>query len=36
VSRDVLLAPGLWMPAALMWRLAARLARRGYAPRLFS
>jgi pimeloyl-ACP methyl ester carboxylesterase len=36
VSRDVILAPGLWMPGAAMAVLAARLARAGYRPRLFS
>jgi pimeloyl-ACP methyl ester carboxylesterase len=33
--RDVVLAPGLWMPGAVMALLAARLARAGYAPRVF-
>lgn len=31
-----MLAPGLWMPGASMALLAARLARAGYQPRLFS
>src|ERR1044072_344026 len=30
VARDVVLAPGLWMPGAAMTLLAARLARAGY------
>lgn len=34
--RDVVLAPGLWMPAAAMALLAVRLARAGYAARLFA
>jgi pimeloyl-ACP methyl ester carboxylesterase len=33
--RDVVLAPGLWMPSAAMALLAARLRRAGYAPRVF-
>jgi pimeloyl-ACP methyl ester carboxylesterase len=33
--RDVVLVPGLWMPGIAMGLLAARLAREGYAPRLF-
>jgi pimeloyl-ACP methyl ester carboxylesterase len=36
VTRDVVLAPGLWMPGAAMALLAARLARAGYAPQIFS
>ena len=36
MSTDVILAPGLWMPGAAMAVLAARLARAGYRPRLFS
>ena len=36
MTRDVVLAPGLWMPAAAMALLASRLARAGYAPRLFA
>lgn len=34
--RDVVLAPGLWMPGAAMALLAARLARAGYAPQVFA
>jgi pimeloyl-ACP methyl ester carboxylesterase len=33
--RDVVLAPGLWMPGAAMALLCARLARAGYAPHVF-
>jgi pimeloyl-ACP methyl ester carboxylesterase len=36
VSDDVILAPGLWMPASTLWLLAERLQRTGYAPHLFS
>jgi pimeloyl-ACP methyl ester carboxylesterase len=36
VTGDVILAPGLWMPASTLWLLAARLQRAGYAPHLFS
>jgi pimeloyl-ACP methyl ester carboxylesterase len=36
VTRDVILAPGLWMPGAVMALLAARLGRAGYAPHLFA
>jgi pimeloyl-ACP methyl ester carboxylesterase len=36
VTRDVVLAPGLWMPSAAMALLASRLARAGYAPQVFS
>ena len=36
MSDDVILAPGLWMPASTLWLLAARLQRAGYAPHLFS
>ncbi len=32
----VLLVPGLWMPAVAMSFLASQLARRGFAPQLFS
>lgn len=32
---EVILAPGLWMPAMAMGLLAARLARRGYRTRTF-
>jgi pimeloyl-ACP methyl ester carboxylesterase len=34
--RDIVLAPGLWMPAAAMAVLSARLAQHGYRPRVFS
>jgi len=33
---QVVLAPGLWLPGAVMALLAARLAKRGYAARVFS
>jgi pimeloyl-ACP methyl ester carboxylesterase len=36
VTRDVILAPGLWMPGVAMSLLAARLKRSGYAPHLFT
>jgi len=36
VSDQVVLVPGLWMPAAAMTVLAARLAGRGYAVRVFA
>jgi pimeloyl-ACP methyl ester carboxylesterase len=36
VNRDVVLAPGLWMPAMAMALLAARLARAGYVPHVFA
>jgi pimeloyl-ACP methyl ester carboxylesterase len=36
VTREVVLAPGLWMPAGAMALLAGRLARAGYAPHVFS
>ena len=35
MARDVVLAPGLWMPAMAMTLLAARLARSGYVPHVF-
>jgi pimeloyl-ACP methyl ester carboxylesterase len=35
VTEDVVLVPGLWMPAVIMAPLAARLARAGYRPRRF-
>ena len=35
-SLDVVLVPGLWMPGAAMALLALRLARAGYAPRVFA
>lgn len=34
--REVVLAPGLWMPGAAMALLAARLARAGYAAHVFA
>jgi pimeloyl-ACP methyl ester carboxylesterase len=34
--RDVVLAPGIWMPSAAMGALALRLRRAGYAPHLFA
>lgn len=33
---SVVLAPGLWLPGAVMTLLAARLARAGYAPHVFA
>jgi pimeloyl-ACP methyl ester carboxylesterase len=36
VTREVVLAPGLWMPATAMALLAGRLARAGYAPHVFA
>jgi pimeloyl-ACP methyl ester carboxylesterase len=36
VTREVVLAPGLWMPGTAMALLAARLARAGYAPHVFA
>jgi len=36
VTRDVVLAPGLWMPGMAMALLAARLARAGYVPHVFA
>jgi len=36
VARDVVLAPGLWMPGAAMTLLASRLARAGYVPHVFT
>ena len=36
MARDVVLAPGLWMPGAAMTVLAARLARAGYVPHVFA
>jgi pimeloyl-ACP methyl ester carboxylesterase len=35
MKEQVVLAPGLWMPAAAMALLATRLARRGYTVRVF-
>ena len=36
MARDVVLAPGLWMPGAAMTLLASRLARAGYFPHVFT
>lgn len=36
MTRDVLLAPGLWMPGVAMALLAARLTRAGFKPRVFA
>ena len=36
MTRDVVLVPGLWMPAAAMALLAARLDRGGFAARAFA
>jgi pimeloyl-ACP methyl ester carboxylesterase len=36
MTREVLIAPGLWMPSVAMTLFAARLARAGYTPRVFS
>ena len=36
MTRDVVLAPGLWMPGAAMALLATRLARAGYVPTVFA
>ena len=36
MSRDVVLVPGLWVPAAVMGLLARRLSRAGYRPHLFA
>lgn len=35
MTRDVILVPGLWNPTGVLWPLAARLRRAGYAPRIF-
>ena len=35
MTRDLVLAPGLWMPGAAMRLLAARLSRRGYRVHIF-
>lgn len=35
MTRDVVLAPGLWMPGVSMGMFAARLARAGYTPHFF-
>jgi len=36
VTSEVVLVPGLWMPAAEMWLIAARLRAAGYATRCFA
>lgn len=36
MTREVVLAPGLWMPGTAMALLAARLARAGYTPHVFA
>lgn len=36
MTKDVMLAPGLWMPSAAMALLAARLARAGYTCHVFA
>ena len=36
MSKDVVLAPGLWMPSGVLWLLASRLRRAGFQPQLFS
>jgi pimeloyl-ACP methyl ester carboxylesterase len=36
VTREVVLAPGLWMPGTVMALMAARLARAGYSPHVFT
>jgi pimeloyl-ACP methyl ester carboxylesterase len=36
VNREVILAPGLWMPGAAMGLLAVRLSRAGYTTRVFA
>jgi pimeloyl-ACP methyl ester carboxylesterase len=36
MKRELVLVPGLWLPGAAMALLAARLARRGYAVRVFA
>jgi pimeloyl-ACP methyl ester carboxylesterase len=36
VTEGVVLVPGLWNPASVLWLLAARLRRAGYAPQVFS
>lgn len=35
MTNEVVLVPGLWVPAAVMTLLAARLAKNGFAPRRF-
>ena len=36
MTREAVLAPGLWMPGTAMALLAARLARAGYSPHVFA
>ena len=36
MTRDVILVPGLWNPAGMLWPLSARLRRAGFTPHLFS
>ena len=36
MTRDVVLAPGLWMPSAALTLLASRLMRAGYVPHVFA
>src|SRR5919108_4613009 len=36
MTQEVVIAPGLWMPAAAMALLALHLKRAGYAPRVFA
>jgi pimeloyl-ACP methyl ester carboxylesterase len=36
VTREVVLAPGLWMPGTAMAVMAARLSRAGYSPHVFT
>lgn len=36
MTQDVILVPGLWNPAAVLWPLFARLRRAGFTPHLFS
>ena len=36
MKSDVVLVPGLWNPSGVLWPLASRLRRSGYAPHLFS
>lgn len=35
MTADVVLVPGLWNPAGVLWPLAARLRRAGYVPHVF-
>ena len=34
MTKDVVLAPGLWNPGGFLWPLASRLRRAGYAPHI--